>query len=371
MAAAHAALGRADPAAAARLHPADTPRVARALEVVRSTGRPLAAGRSRSGGIGDRVTLTPLSVCPTARPCSSDATLRRGGVVIGWLGGRGDRPPGWNLRQVASSHTPGDPARTCGCSRMPAVLAGTVGSALAVTQTLSDGDPEVATPVVGATRWLEGPAGDLADPSVGSFSFQSGSSACRVEPVDELGRTDPSEAGFRALAQDAYDSLLHMKPDTPITHSMDTGHPAYTPDWDNDGTYGEAEDFDLDVDAEPDVARFRYPCTGLDGSVTFERADGTCGPDVGLGVGADALETGLVREVRIVDARGFVLDATIWIPAMPWCSRVARPLCSTTASAPTTCGQASPPSCSTTGSPAARTTTTGMPWPWLVPVTWS
>ncbi|HWW58784.1 MAG TPA: tRNA (adenosine(37)-N6)-dimethylallyltransferase MiaA, partial [Sphingopyxis sp.] len=36
---AHAALAGADPEAAARLHPADTTRVARALEVIRSTGR--------------------------------------------------------------------------------------------------------------------------------------------------------------------------------------------------------------------------------------------------------------------------------------------------------------------------------------------
>ena len=40
---AHAALGREDPEAAARLRPSDTTRVARALEVVRSTGRTLAA----------------------------------------------------------------------------------------------------------------------------------------------------------------------------------------------------------------------------------------------------------------------------------------------------------------------------------------
>lgn len=39
---AHAELARRDPAAAARLAPADTTRIARALEVVRSTDRPLA-----------------------------------------------------------------------------------------------------------------------------------------------------------------------------------------------------------------------------------------------------------------------------------------------------------------------------------------
>ena len=55
---AHAALSFEDPAGAARLAPADTTRVARALEVVRASGRTLASWQSaRSGGIGGSVAL--------------------------------------------------------------------------------------------------------------------------------------------------------------------------------------------------------------------------------------------------------------------------------------------------------------------------
>lgn len=62
---AHAALRIADPAAAARLAPADTTRVGRALEVVRSTGRTLADWqREKHGGIADDVTLAPLTLLP-------------------------------------------------------------------------------------------------------------------------------------------------------------------------------------------------------------------------------------------------------------------------------------------------------------------
>jgi tRNA dimethylallyltransferase len=62
---AHAALANEDPDAAARLSPADTTRVARALEVVRSSGRTLAAWQSeRVGGIGDRVKLAPMILLP-------------------------------------------------------------------------------------------------------------------------------------------------------------------------------------------------------------------------------------------------------------------------------------------------------------------
>lgn len=62
---AHAALAAADPDAAARLNPADTTRVARALEVVRSTGRTLADWqRAIAGGIADQIALAPLVLLP-------------------------------------------------------------------------------------------------------------------------------------------------------------------------------------------------------------------------------------------------------------------------------------------------------------------
>lgn len=54
-----------DREAAKRLHPADTTRIARALEVVLSTGTPLAEWQSqRSGGIGERIALRPLVLLP-------------------------------------------------------------------------------------------------------------------------------------------------------------------------------------------------------------------------------------------------------------------------------------------------------------------
>jgi tRNA dimethylallyltransferase len=54
-----------DPERAAALAPADTARVLRALEVVRSTGRGLRAWQAeRSGGIGERVALAPAILLP-------------------------------------------------------------------------------------------------------------------------------------------------------------------------------------------------------------------------------------------------------------------------------------------------------------------
>ncbi len=62
---AHAALALLDPPAAARLNAADTTRVARALEVVRGTGRTLADWQTeRVGGIGDRLDVRALILIP-------------------------------------------------------------------------------------------------------------------------------------------------------------------------------------------------------------------------------------------------------------------------------------------------------------------
>lgn len=62
---AHAALRAEDPRAAARLAPTDSTRVARALEVVRSTGRPLSTWQAeRTGGIADEVTVLPMIILP-------------------------------------------------------------------------------------------------------------------------------------------------------------------------------------------------------------------------------------------------------------------------------------------------------------------
>ncbi len=62
---AHALLMVEDAAAGVRLAAADTTRVARALEVVRSTGRPLAAWQAeRVGGIGDAIDLRAVVLLP-------------------------------------------------------------------------------------------------------------------------------------------------------------------------------------------------------------------------------------------------------------------------------------------------------------------
>jgi len=62
---AYAALSREDPARAGQLAPADTTRIARALEVVRSTGQTMAHWHTqRTGGIGDALDLSAVVLMP-------------------------------------------------------------------------------------------------------------------------------------------------------------------------------------------------------------------------------------------------------------------------------------------------------------------
>ena len=62
---AYAALQAEDPDRAARLAPADSQRITRALEVVRSTGRTLGEWQqSKTGGIADSIALHPLILLP-------------------------------------------------------------------------------------------------------------------------------------------------------------------------------------------------------------------------------------------------------------------------------------------------------------------
>ncbi len=77
-----AELQRLDPAAAARLNASDSARIARALEVVISTGRPLAEWQQdREGGLGDQIALKPLVLLPP-RPWLYERCDRRFAAMV-------------------------------------------------------------------------------------------------------------------------------------------------------------------------------------------------------------------------------------------------------------------------------------------------
>ena len=117
-------------AAAARLAPTDTSRVARALEVIRSTGRPLAAWQAeRQGGIADRVRLSPLIQLPdraelVRRIDARAAAMLAGGALeeVAALLARADVPSDAPVR------------RAIGVPEVAGLLAGTLSSDAALEQ---------------------------------------------------------------------------------------------------------------------------------------------------------------------------------------------------------------------------------------------
>lgn len=130
VAAAYAALTLEDPAAAKRLAPADSARVARALEVVRSTGEPLQHWQAqRTGGIGDQVDVLPLIILPDRDALNGRIDQRLtamfdGGAVdeVAALLARGDVPADAPIR------------RAIGVPEIAALLRGEISKADAIAQ---------------------------------------------------------------------------------------------------------------------------------------------------------------------------------------------------------------------------------------------
>lgn len=125
---AHALLSQRDSEAAARLAPADTTRVARALEVVTATGRTLAEWQqAKVGGIGDQIDLVPLILLPdrawlTQRCDRRLATMFDEGAIdeVAALLAHDDVPPEAPVRKAI------------GVPEIGAMLAGEIGRAEAL-----------------------------------------------------------------------------------------------------------------------------------------------------------------------------------------------------------------------------------------------
>lgn len=122
--AAHAALLAEDPERAARLAPADTTRIARALEVVRSTGQSLAHWQARrEGGIGDAVALSAAVLLPD-RERLYERCYRRFAVMLDPSTGSGGAAE--EVRALLARHL--DPAlpvmRAIGVSEIAGYLRG-------------------------------------------------------------------------------------------------------------------------------------------------------------------------------------------------------------------------------------------------------
>ena len=117
-----------DPVAAATLNPGDTTRIARALEVVRSTGRTLARWQQEKvGGIGEQVALRPVILLPPRPWLRARCDARFAAMV-----GQGAVPE--VTRLIDRGLDPKLPVmRAIGVSALAALAAGTIGRDEAIT----------------------------------------------------------------------------------------------------------------------------------------------------------------------------------------------------------------------------------------------
>jgi len=171
-------------------------------------------------------------------------------------------------------------------------------------------------PVTSFPDWLGGTQ-ESFQTSSGTYTFDAGW-ADAAERIFEQLQAHAGDPPARQM-QVVIDSLAHMRPDPPYTHIMDAGDPAYSPDWNHDGAFGDTReetknrapgDFDADVDSTPDTAYFRYPCLEQrDGwALHYVATNDTCN-------GRAPYRMGIAREVSVIGSRGLVMDATLWIPS--------------------------------------------------------
>ncbi|HEV2686702.1 MAG TPA: hypothetical protein VGW79_08700, partial [Actinomycetota bacterium] len=171
-------------------------------------------------------------------------------------------------------------------------------------------------PVTSFPDWLGGTQQSFQNSS-GTYTFDAGwaDAAERIYEQLQAHAGDPPAKQLQVVL----DSLAHMRPDVPYTHMMDAGDPAYSPDWNHDGVFGDTReqtknrapgDFDADVDSVQDTAYFRYPCLNQgDGwTLHYVSSSGTCN-------GPAPSRLGVAREVSVIGARGLVMDGTLWIPS--------------------------------------------------------
>ena len=178
-------------------------------------------------------------------------------------------------------------------------------------------------PITSFLDWTQNPAQDLQDPAAGQYNFEAGMLGIVTRAADRypgIFLAPQDQDSIQREVQAAYDAVAHNRPTLPYDHAGgDAGNPAYMPDWNHDGTFGDPGNFDADTDGDPhggtpealDTAYFRYPCANQDGSVFYETTTGSC---VAAGTPDAAFKLGVTQELKIVDARGLVLDATLWIP---------------------------------------------------------
>jgi dienelactone hydrolase len=178
-------------------------------------------------------------------------------------------------------------------------------------------------PAQQATQWTQNTRRFLQDRPAQNYNFEEGVLGAVRRPLQRYPDHYLTDGiNIRREGQVLVDGALHMRPDPPYDHWGDVGNRELMPDWDHDGVFGDSGgtsmsgtgDFDADTDDVKDTAYFRIPCyTPKDKWETHYRyASGSCDT---TDAATQPFKIGVATETKIIDARGLLLDATVWVPA--------------------------------------------------------
>jgi hypothetical protein len=192
-------------------------------------------------------------------------------------------------------------------------------------------------PVTSFLDWLGHPLTDIPNASLGEYTLEQELDNAladvtqrypqQIAALDIGGPNALTDAS--AFSQEMADALTHLRPGLPDMDVTDVASPQFLPDFDHNGVMGDPGDFTAFLNDTPSTGYFLYPCLSDTGAVTYETSTGRC--EAAGTPGATYLE-GVAQRESIVDERGLVLAATLWLPGA-----ALRPGCPGAGDDPTGC----------------------------------
>jgi hypothetical protein len=174
----------------------------------------------------------------------------------------------------------------------------------------------VVYPVTSFMDWAQNPMSDFTNRQLGQYALNQGladaQSAVLHQFPTELSQGLVGPAAAEAFSEQMAANLIHLRPQVAGVDMTDQANPAFMPDFNHNGVYGDPGD-DVAMQGHSTAnGYFLYPCLSDTGVTTYETTNGTC---VAPGTPGVTFKEGLAQQESIINARGLKLAATLWLPA--------------------------------------------------------
>jgi hypothetical protein len=187
----------------------------------------------------------------------------------------------------------------------------------------------IVYPITSFLDWAQNPLQNITNTSLGEYFLTQTLDEAQAavaqqfpqEVIAALSGGNPTAA--TDFSEQMAAELVHLRPVVADDDVTDVANPAFLPDFDHNGVFGDPGDFVAmergaqgagglgSPGTDPVTGAFLYPCIAQSGAVTYETVSGTCEPGSTPG---DTYQTGEAEQVSIIDSRGLALAATLWLP---------------------------------------------------------